>query len=236
MLGFIDDTTRCWSPGEDALDEGRSGDAYAPPPIAPLLTLTTMPTPACAHAASSLARDASRVCPDAAALLPLRSHSPAGRGRLLVSRTLAWASCRAQGARRFGDRQVRRADKSPHSRAQPRTARTAAHSRAQPRTAAHRDSRAGSAYRPLAASLVGTSRELQQLNPDQAPRFIPAVRVRAAAPGSAGPGAVWLVWSVKFTDVRTHTQRCPVSCSSNKHRYNRASGVISMPWMSRYPL
>ena len=130
MLGFIDDTTRCWSPGEDALDEGRSGDAYAPPPIAPLLTLTTMPTPACAHAASSLARDASRVCPDAAALLPLRSHSPAGRGRLLVSRTLAWASCRAQGARRFGDRQVRRADKSPHSRAQPRTARTAAHSRA----------------------------------------------------------------------------------------------------------
>jgi hypothetical protein len=158
MLGFIDDTTRCWSPGEDALDEGRSGDAYAPPPIAPLLTLTTMPTPACAHAASSLARDASRVCPDAAALLPLRSHSPAGRGRLLVSRTLAWASCRAQGARRFGDRQVRRADKSPHSRAQTRTARTAAHSRAQPRTAAHSRAQPRTATRAPAQPTVRSPR------------------------------------------------------------------------------
>ena len=199
MLGFIDDTTRCWSPGEDALDEGRSGDAYAPPPIAPLLTLTTMPTPACAHAASSLARDASRVCPTqqrCSRFAPTHQRGAAASSFLERWRGLP-VGHRGHGGLetvRCGART--RARTAAHSRAQPAQPRTAAHSRAQPRTAAHRDSRAGSAYRPLAASLVGTSRELQQLNPDQAPRFIPAVRVPAAAPGSAGPGAVWSVWSV----------------------------------------
>ena len=189
MLGFIDDTTRCWSPGEDALDEGRSGDAYAPPPIAPLLTLTTMPTPACAHAASSLARDASRVCPTqqrCSRFAPTHQRGAAASSFLERWRGLP-VGHRGHGGLetvRCGART--RARTAAHSRAQP----------AQPRTAAHRDSRAGSAYRPLAASLVGTSRELQQLNPDQAPRFIPAVRVRAAAPGSAGPGVVESVWSV----------------------------------------